>query len=132
MVAITMMFSVVALAGNQTFFRSYLANDVKYDSASNTKPNDGDPTLYVTTLKDNGNPQSSSTVFPNGGTLYAKARLVANPNGVYSPTIAFVSNTHKTVTYGAGMARYNQDYILRTEISGCKINRALQWVRWCP
>lgn len=126
-VAMAMLFSVVAMAANQTYCASYSGSGAKHDSAANAKPNDGDNRLYVTTLSQNGD----STVFP-GGTLYARARLVTNPNGVYSPLISFTSNTNKNAAYGAGMAKYGQQYFLRTEVSGCRSYPAKQWIRWCP
>ncbi len=131
--AITMMFSVAALAANQVYVAIYMANGVKNNSYDNEKPDDGDYKAYVTPMDANGN--SQSTVFPNGGTLYARARLTSNAANVYSPLFTFTPASHKgqSKTYGAGMAKFGANYHLRTEVENCRIgNGASQWIRWCP
>ncbi len=132
-VAMLSLFSMVVMAANQTDVATYMANGEKFDSADNKKPNDNDYKAYVTPLDANGN--DKSTVFPNGGTLYARARLTSDPDNVYSPLFTFTPADHnrKSKTYGTGMAKFGKDYRLRSEVENCKITKPVrQWIRWCP
>ena len=129
-VALVVLFSIGAFAGNQYEHFAFSANSQKQDSDSNFKASDGDMLAYVTTLSSyNG---SSSNVFPNGGTFYARSRMEADTE-IQSGLFTFTSNMAKTTSYGSDVV-FGTDYILRAEIENTRFTGAAmyQWVRWCP
>lgn len=111
----------------------FTANGQKVTTSSaGLKANDGDNNAYITTLASSNG--TVSNVFTRGGTFYARTRLAADLNGVYSPLFTFTSNQKQVRAYESGMARFGQYYKVRAEIENASIGalRVKQCVRWCP
>lgn len=131
--AIAMFTSVSVAAGNISGTYYFTANGQKVDSSTGVKDNDNDYYAYVTTLATGYN-GVKSTVFPNGGTVYARTRLSSNREGVYSPLFTFRSNYAASARYDTGMAYFGSNYILRAETDYANYGgrRLVQAIRWCP
>ena len=127
------LFSVAAFAAvNREDMVVFSANSVKVDSGTWAKPNDGDPYGYVTTVAEAKG--GTSTVFPNGGTVYARLYCNSNPSIHTSSAWEFHSNTQGGAKPYNGSPQYGQAHFLRSEIENTRFTGQYVWqgFRWCP
>lgn len=112
---------------------SFTANAQKKTSVDTVKPVDGDPRCYITTLASlNG---TTSNVFSQGGTYYARSRWAQNSTLSYSHCITFTSNRAGNALYDTGSGRgiyYGETYCQWGEVENVISFPAHQATKWCP
>ena len=129
--ALSMVCAVPVMAANKNSIFSFQYDGQKRDSDPNPKERDNDYNAYITTTERDGY-VFESNVFEMGGTFLARTRLQSNASGVYSPLFTFTSYGRQVKTYGSGMAKFGENYIVRAEVDNTSSNNARQSIRWAP
>lgn len=133
---VAMLLGITAFAEEDTLNKltnfGFIANDKKVSSGTLAKKReDDDPYGYVTTLKTSGD--KTSTIFENGGTVYARIYYAGDESHYTDPVFKFTSYKRDQELYKKG-PKYNSNHFLKTEVSGCNFAGVTRYqcFRWCP